>query len=325
MKAFSAILAALLATLLLACAPRARTAARPTTGTPTTAATPPAGAAAAGISTVDEALTSGVDVWGEASLKQPDGPSYPFFEKLLPPLRYVEAPFRVYPIVLAAPGASVKVRLLGDGSQINALARQPNWRGETGIPVTFRVGQALKVFGADPKRLVGPKLAGGYLPVVQFTYIEAGTTYFQETFADVDSFSPKQGVAFARFSVTDGENGRVEAQFDGTEYNEAKDGLLRSAAGKILACFDGKWEFNKARNTLTANLKKGENAMMAIYTIPGDEPIATLAKDDPQALLRIGVDRLQHCADTWNDLLKRGTAIDVPEPVVNNAWRAALI
>jgi hypothetical protein len=112
--------------------------------------------------TLDEVLKSKLDLWGEAALKQPGGPTYEYFEKLLPPFRYVEAPFRVYPIVLSAPAAPEKVRLIGDGSQVNALARQLNWIGEKGTPVTFRVGMKRETFGADPKRLIGPKLAGGY-------------------------------------------------------------------------------------------------------------------------------------------------------------------
>src|SRR5690348_17038172 len=74
--------------------------------------------------TLDEVIKSKVDLWGEAALKQPEGPTYEFFENKLPPFRYVEAPFRVYPIVLSGPGAPKKARLIGDGSQVNALARQ---------------------------------------------------------------------------------------------------------------------------------------------------------------------------------------------------------
>ena len=44
--------------------------------------------------TVEEALKSKLDLWGEAALKQPDGPTYEFFQNKLPPFRYVEAPFR---------------------------------------------------------------------------------------------------------------------------------------------------------------------------------------------------------------------------------------
>src|SRR5688500_6611993 len=152
--------------------------------------------------TVDEVLKSKVDLWDEAALKQPGGPTYEFFENKLPPFRYVEAPFRVYPIVLSAPAAPKKVRLLGDGSQVNALARQLNWIGEEGMPVTFRVGMKRETFGSTPKNLIGPKLAGGYLPIAQMHYRDAdGGVYAQETFADVDGDSPKLGVAFVRFQA----------------------------------------------------------------------------------------------------------------------------
>src|SRR5215211_1075406 len=137
--------------------------------------------------TLDEVLKSKTDLWGEAALKQPGGPTYEYFEKLLPPFRYVDAPFRVYPIVLSAPAAPEKVRLIGDGSQINALARQLNWIGEKGTPVAFRVGMTRETFGSNVKNLIGPKLAGGYLPIVQMHYRDAeGGLYAQETFADVD-------------------------------------------------------------------------------------------------------------------------------------------
>src|SRR3954470_7266304 len=86
------------------------------------------------VATPDEALVAREDVWGEAALKQPGGPSYEFFERLLPPLRYVDANFRCYPIALSAPKQPLKARLVSDGSVVNALARQATWRGEAGIP-----------------------------------------------------------------------------------------------------------------------------------------------------------------------------------------------
>ena len=65
------------------------------------AATPPEHALPA----LAEVLAAGNDVWGELAMEQPDGPSYEFFEPLLPPPRYVHADFRYYPLVLSAPGA----------------------------------------------------------------------------------------------------------------------------------------------------------------------------------------------------------------------------
>src|SRR5947207_10133674 len=113
--------------------------------------------AAARSQTLDEVIKSNTDLWGEAALQQPGGPSYEFFAKLLPPLRYVDANFRHYPITLSAPTQPVKARLVSNGSAINALARQANWKNEAGIPVTFFVGDHREIFGSNLAQLDGPR------------------------------------------------------------------------------------------------------------------------------------------------------------------------
>ena len=66
------------------------------------------------------------DVWGEAAIRAPGGPSYKFFRDLLPPLRYVNTAFKYYPVVLSAPLAPVKARWRSDclsaGSCTNFLS-----------------------------------------------------------------------------------------------------------------------------------------------------------------------------------------------------------
>lgn len=52
---------------------------------------------------IDEVIEAKTDILGEAAIRQAGGPSYEFFAKAMPPLRYVNAAFRHYPIVLAAP------------------------------------------------------------------------------------------------------------------------------------------------------------------------------------------------------------------------------
>src|ERR1035437_6333298 len=79
--------------------------------------------ASATLPTLDEALAAKQDVWGLAALRQPNGPSYEFFEKLLPPLRYVNAKFRHYPIVLSAPNAAQKARLTATVPRRSSWAR----------------------------------------------------------------------------------------------------------------------------------------------------------------------------------------------------------
>ena len=101
---------------------------------------------------------------------EPDGPGYEFFAELLPPLRYVRAKFRHYPIPLSAPRATNKARLISNGSAINAKAGGFAWH-DVGFPVQFLVGKDRKpLFGEDLDRLDGPRYAEGYLPIVEMSY-----------------------------------------------------------------------------------------------------------------------------------------------------------
>src|SRR6267154_1625292 len=86
------------------------------------------GAQSSQLPSLDEALASGNDQWGLAAMRQPNGPSYEFFEKRLPPLRYVNAAFHHYPIVLSASGSALKARLVSNGSAINARAELRTWK-----------------------------------------------------------------------------------------------------------------------------------------------------------------------------------------------------
>ena len=65
-----------------------------------------------------------------------------FFANLLPPLRYVNAQFKVYPFVLCAPGSLQKARLIANGNS----AYQCSWRpsipgGTSAFPRCFFVGK----------------------------------------------------------------------------------------------------------------------------------------------------------------------------------------
>jgi hypothetical protein len=318
-------------------------------------AVPGEAAKVAAVPTTQEVLTSKLDLWGETALHQPGGPSYEFFEKLLPPVRYVDARFRHYPINLSAPGAVVKGRLLSNGSQINALANQPNWRSETGVPVFMMVGRELEPFGSDLSRLDGPKFDQGYLPIVVLKYKHHDQVYQQEVFASVDPKLSESGVMFVRFTMLEGTNGKVEAQMDGGhEYFWSSNDEEEQAAGlpdvkekgvvrgpvptnpasttpgkefsengpkaPVRMCFDEKWVWNKYRTILMAFLNKGESATIAIFTKE-----ASASPFPKQLDAATYFSQRELCAKTWNDLLARGTNVVTPEAVVNNAWRATLI
>src|SRR5262249_41574387 len=126
----------------------------------------------ASLPSVQEMAAALQDVWGEAALRQPDGPSYEFFKDLLPPLRYVNTAFRHYPIVLRALWAAVRAGWVRNGSAVNARAdKKPMWK-EVGFPVHFQVGEPARPFGEDLEQLDGPHYAGGYLPIVQTAYTQ---------------------------------------------------------------------------------------------------------------------------------------------------------
>src|SRR5689334_20070344 len=105
-------------------------------------------APAGDLPTPEQVIAAKTDLWADAALARPGGPTYEFFAGLVPPLRYVDADFLHYPLVLSAPGSAAKARLLSNGSAINALARIPVWQNESGIPVLVHVGDDRDAFGS---------------------------------------------------------------------------------------------------------------------------------------------------------------------------------
>src|SRR3990167_8374319 len=119
---------------------------------------------------LEEVVAAGRDLWGEASMAEPNGPSYEFFRDLLPPPRYVHADYRYYPIVLSAPQADVKAMLVSNGSGLNLRGGARSWK-DNGTPITFRVGPDEFLFGGLKERVEEPVLADGYLPIVAIDYL----------------------------------------------------------------------------------------------------------------------------------------------------------
>ena len=279
------------------------------------------------VPTLDEVSASPQDLWGEAALSQPGGPSYEFLAGLVPPLRYVDAPFHHYPIVLSAPGATMKARLISNGSAINELGRQPNWRGETGTPVRFFVGRDRAAYGSDLRHLDGPRFHETWLPIVQLRYVDRGIAYEQETFAPTDPALAALGAVFVRFSVPadapvpeGSDDAQIEVQVEGpTPYTGAKHGVLRDAQGKSLLAFDpqDKWEFFAGRNAIETSLRPGQSVRLLVFTEPAgpDVPAATGDYDGQR----------QRLIDTWTQLLDRGMQVSASEPLINTAWRALLV
>src|ERR1043165_999027 len=293
-------------------------------------------ATAARLPGLAEAAAAKKDVWGEAALAQPNGPSYEFFENLLPPPRYVNADFRFYPIVLSAPSAKVKARLISNGSGVNVRGGTRSWN-DVGTPVVFRVGPDELRFGEFLERLGHPTLGEGYLPISEIRYAHDTQIYRLEAFAATEPALAENAVVFVKFSLASGSNNFITVQFDSKSSIQFADGNVSDDQGHVLAHFDKNWTWERQG----AHAKVGTNkvATLAIMTKPlgsagqekGNRKQGTGVGKASQKLLASFPtawnydDERTKCVESWNKVLAGGMKVDAPEPLVNNAWRHLLI
>jgi hypothetical protein len=257
------------------------------------------------------------DLWGQAAVRHPDGPSYEFFQDLLPPLRYVNTAFRHYPIVLSAPASPVKARWISNGSGINARAdKKPMWK-EVGFSVRFTVGKGDETFGDKPKHLDGPRYADGHLPIVQTAYTHDGVRYEQEALAAVRDPLAAAGTVLVRFTAKSS-NGLVRAKIDWNGPLTAVAGAIHNDQRETLVLFDSAWKWDREQNELTASLAVGQSALLAVTTKP-------MANQPPALTGELYDQERKACSDVWNELLNRGTQLEIPEPVVQDAWRSLVV
>lgn len=271
----------------------------------------------AGLPTLDEALASRQDLWGLAAMRQPNGPSYEFFAGLLPPLRYVNARFRHYPIVLCAPGSLSKARLISNGSAINARAALNTWK-EVGVPVSFYVGEPERPFGGDLNQLDGPRYERGYLPIVQMDYRSGDSVCAQETFASVEPLLAKHAVLFARFAAKNAKGGVISARIEGKTPLRFIANTIQDDKGQVWVWCDKHWRWDAAEQRLTATLSGRSEALLAVATVPMDSAAV------PPLTAPAYQTQRKKCAAEWEALLANGTHVEVPEPVVNDAFKSVV-
>lgn len=272
---------------------------------------------AAKLPTVEEMAASHTDLWGEAALRQPDGPSYEFFKDLLPPLRYVNTGFRHYPIVLSAPSAAVKARWVSNGSSINARANKPPMWREIGAPVLFRVGEKAEPFGEDIERCNGPRYAEGFLPIVQIDYTQGKPVYEQEAFGSVRGAWAEHGTVLVRFSVREAP-GTLTVRLDQDAPLRVAEGALLNAKDQALLLFDPAWSWQAETRDLSIQLTPGRSAVLAVPTQP-------LASSQPRLTAALYEEERKACVNRWKELLARGSVLEVPEPLIQNAWRSLVV
>jgi hypothetical protein len=284
---------------------------------------------------LEQVLSAKKDLWGEAAMHEPNGASYEFFEKLLPPPRYVNADFHFYPIVLSASNAKVKARLISNGSGVNLRGGTRSWN-DVGTAVTFRVGPDEFRFGEILNRVQHPKLAQGFLPIVQIDYEhptqrhDNGKAAFQnsendpapeiyrlEAFASTDPQLAENGVVFVSFSLAADSNGFVMADIDSKSALKFVRGNAVDEKGETLVWFDEPW--NLERKAMHARISGTKSAVLAIAT----KPLATNV--DLHFSSKSYGEQRQKCIDIWQNILSAGMNVETPEPIVNNAWKNLII
>lgn len=261
---------------------------------------------------LEQALSSKEDLWGNEAMRQPNGASYEYFVGLLPPLRYVSADFQHYPLILTAPNSRRKGRFISNGSGINLKANTAQWN-ETGIPVSFRVGPQEMLFGDYIHRVDGPYLHDGYLPIYRLKYEHGTGTFGQEAFASVTPELGSNAVALVRFDFKkskDGMNrpGMIQLCPETKEPLKAEKDRLLNDKGEVVIWFDGNWKWVPGRGgRLVASIKNEGTATVAIATQPVNaavaSPIATKGGFEKER---------EQCAKVWQEILARGVCMEIP-------------
>jgi hypothetical protein len=264
-----------------------------------------------------EMMATRTDVWAEAAIRQPGGPSYEFFRDLLPPLRWANTEFRHYPIVLSAPGAAVKARYISNGSAINPRANKlPMWY-DPDFGVEFFVGERPELFGADLQRLDGPRYLDGWLPVVQTSYKHGEATIHQEAFSPAGGEAEDVGMVVVRFAVQGAPTvitARLRA--DGP-LHRGFEGVVNGKGQILVGRADRSWTWNEDRKELIARPMSGETCTLIVLTKPlvTHNPAYATSVDGPR----------EKSIQEWKSLLGRGTTFEVPETLVQNAWHSLIV
>ncbi len=292
---------------------------------------------------ITKALAAPRDILGEGVLAQPGGPSYENVQSVIAPVRYVNAPFRFYPIILSPRGAPEKVRLISNGSQIDPgltldSALDINIVWPSGAKHLFvHVGNANELFGGDENRLSPPAYDEGYLPAVTLRYASGGTTYQEEVFAapldaehDALGGNTKMTCAYVKVTALDAP-GQVTFRWVAPQNKNLPMWAppLQIRAGTLTDGIMNRhaWFYPKGHREVDAGegievrypLEKGQSAYALVPCVP--RLPGTQVVFDPEKYQSA----LEGMKQEWRKELGGGAVIELPEKIVMDACRSLLI
>ncbi len=279
-------------------------------------------ATAAYAGSIQRAIDSGPDLWGNRLLASRAGPTLAAAQRFLTPLLIATqrshrplTPSGFYYVPLSfgfsSYGPAVFALHVADGSEIIT-------RHVGGPSLTLYVGDGRERYGACTERLHPAKLAEGYLPIVQTSYVDArGVRYTQESFAG-RAYGARSVVSFVKLHI-DAREARSGATIrlvpwkllaHATQDRFAYKGNTRLIVG------DGA-EF--AHGVARYRVRPGDVTTVYVEWLNGPSEAKTLRADaETYAAARATV------VAYWTARLTSGLQIDVPEPAVRDAALAVL-
>ncbi|MBB4664073.1 hypothetical protein [Conexibacter arvalis] len=283
------------------------------------------------VASVETALRSKPDVWGEALLSAPGGPTYDNIKDHLLPLRGVGSPAGtagnrltdsgVFYIPMWAPQADTFAQSgalhVADGSQI-ASRRADGRRMTTFVGVDGR-----ERYGLCEAALEEPALADGHLPVLQVSYRDIdGVAYTQESFV---AWLPgtRTPASFVKLTAQRGTSSLSAVDLRVV----TGDSALSDAGGSItsdgnVVVYDGAGWTLEHGTTLRSTVDISSGAVQTRYLV---RPVAPAAPSTFTADAASYAAALSQVRTEWNAKLATGATYQVPEQRVMDAQRNLLI
>ncbi|MEK7407229.1 MAG: hypothetical protein AAB225_19315 [Acidobacteriota bacterium] len=186
--------------------------------------------------------------------------------------------------------------------------------------VLFRAGPNAEIFGRVRKDYSSIGYEQGYLPIVVATYETGGVLYRETALADKPAGETGGwDIAYVRFEMTNISKSARTAELraevilnDGGQTRTEGARVLDPGGAVLMVANESRRKFE---------LKPGESAQLyfKIPYVPDAKPlVAAPSKTDFEAAhARVRA--------FWSGLLARAASIDVPEPRLNNVWRALLL
>ncbi len=249
------------------------------------------------------ALRAKRDVWGDALISRPNGPSYASVRRLLKPLLFARSARRpltssgIYYLPFAQPlgerGALAVALHVGDGSEILSQTAD----GPSLSVLVGRYGQ--ERFGSCLARLGPAELGDGYLPILETQYVDSyGTRYRQESFA-VRGLGTGELVSFVKLTALPGKAG---ATLRLVPHGRSKSSRTTQHAG--------------------VDMRVGAGESKTLYAGWLLQPTGARPQPIDERTYELARQRL---VDFWQARLGDAPMYDVPEAVVVNAERSLLV